>query len=262
MDNHSISAAIIAQDEAANIARCLDSLVGVVDEIVVIDSGSNDDTETICRNYPQVRFLSVAWRGFGAQKQAAVDACQHDRILSLDADECLSEELTASILALRETGFDPERAYYLKRLNNYCGRWIRHCGWYPDKQLRLFDRHHCHWQDVPVHEHIVCNERVTCSVLDGDLLHYSYGSIADHVERINRYSELGAQKVAGKTALGSRAVFGGLFRFFRMYLLNRGFLDGFHGFTLCWLSGMAVFLKYAKARQISESEQRPSDNSH
>lgn len=244
-----ISATIITLNEQRNISRCLKSLAAVADEIVVVDSGSQDDTEQICREFSQVKFIHHPWPGFGKQKQKAVELATHDIILSLDADEQLSEKLIDSIQKLKREQFPQQSVFEFNRRTCCWGNWVSYCDWYPDRQKRLFHRREAHWPDKDIHESLELSPGVKVHQLDGDLLHYSYSSMHEYIEKMNHYTDLSAEEIAPKMPknLRLKVIVNPFMRFFKMYFLKRGFLDGFIGFQICFLSAMAVFLKYSKA---------------
>ena len=188
-----LSAVIITFNEQRNIGRCLDSLAGVVDEVVVVDSFSTDDTEKICRA-KGARFVQHAFEGHIEQKNWALAQAQYPHVLSLDADEALSETLRKSVLAAKSDG--GHDGYSMNRLTNYCGQWIYHSGWYPDRKLRLFDRRKAGWGGTNPHDRVEMQAGSTVSHLSGDLLHYSYYSVGEHLER-----DLGADR-QGRRDLG------------------------------------------------------------
>ena len=171
-----ISAVIITNNEEKNIERCIDSLIGVVDEIIVIDSFSTDKTEEICKS-KNVRFVQHEWEGFSKSKNFGNQLVTYDLILSLDADEALSVDLQNSLLDLKNKS-DVFEAYSLNRRTNFCGNWINHSGWYPDQKLRLWNKNRGHWEGE-IHEKIKLNNNATIEHLNGDLLHYSYHTISD-----------------------------------------------------------------------------------
>ena len=240
-----ITAVIITQNEERNIGRCLTSLQGVADEIVVVDSGSTDATERICRE-AGVRFEHHDWEGYSAQKNYATGLATCDWILSIDADEALSEELRASLTQLKQSDPDASNIYNFNRLANYCGHWIRHCGWYPDPCIRLWHVGTAQW-DGMIHEELLYAPSVKLIHLDGDLLHYSYYSVADHVQRMARYAPMGAEKayLQGKRCGPASMVFRPMWTFLRDYFLKGGFLDGSAGFVICRLSAVYTLVKYA-----------------
>lgn len=248
-----ISAVVITFNEERNIARCLQSLKGVADEIVVVDSLSTDRTEEICRSFG-TNLIKNPWPGYTEQKNYANAQASHDFILSLDADEALSEELRKSILKEKEKGLAP--AYEMNRMTNYCGHWIRHGSWYPDRQLRLFNKTKGRWEGEKIHERFVTGEGEKPRRLGGDLLHYSYYTIAEHVDQANRFTTLTAEVAftKGKRASLPRILLSPVFRFIRDYIFRLGFLDGYHGFLVAQISANATFLKYIKLRQMHHQQ--------
>lgn len=252
-----ISAVIITLNEEKNIARCLDSLQGIADEIVIVDSGSTDDTANICASF-NVKWIDQPWLGYGKQKNVAADAASHEWVLSLDADEALSDELRESILAFKNTDSPSHDAYSLNRRTNYCGQWIYHCGWYPDKKIRLWRKGTAHWTTPRVHETIALEPNVSVAHLTGDLLHYTYYSLSEHVAVANKYTTLVAEEMAarGRKTSWFKIFFNPPFCFFRDYFLRRGFLDGYYGFVICMVATFSTFLKYAKLKQINDAAKK------
>lgn len=248
-----LSAVIITKNEEKNIGRCITSLQEVADEIIVVDSFSTDKTKEICEQY-KLRFEQRAFKDYSDQKNYANKIASHNFILSIDADEALSEQLKTSILKMKE-GTDIE-AFYCHRLTNYCGQWIHHSGWYPDTKLRLFDRRKAQWQGK-IHETITLNTNKT-SLLQGDLLHYSFYSISDHSRTINKFSELAAKDLfaKGKRTNIFKILFAPFFTFFKSYLLKKGILDGYYGFVIAIMSSYYSFLKYAKLFSYTKSPQK------
>ena len=248
-----ISAVIITLNEEKNIGRCIDSLQGIADEILVVDSFSTDRTESICKE-KKVRFVQNKWEGYVRQKNYANNLAVYKYILSLDADEALSDQLKESILEVKKNwSFD---SYGMNRLTNYCGKWIRHCGWYPDCKLRLFDREKGQWEGHLIHEGINMNQGASNKLLKGALLHYSYYSISQHMVQANHYSDLAAQALLDKNQKAGyfKLIFHPIARFLSTYFIKLGFLDGFYGFIICQLTAHATFLKYAKLRQLWKSK--------
>ena len=189
------------------------------------------------------------FKGYGAQKNMALDLASYDLVLSLDADEALSEELRRSIAVVKENPqFD---GYTMNRLNNYCGKWIRHCGWYPDRKIRLADRRKARWDDAVIHEKFMV-ESNNIQHLNGDLLHYSYQSISGHILKMDKFTDYSAKKMfdSGVKASIGRLLINPSLMFLKMYFIKTGFLDGFYGFTISVVSAHATFLKYAKLRQL------------
>jgi glycosyltransferase involved in cell wall biosynthesis len=253
MQNIRLSVVIITFNEERNIARCLDSVQGVADEIIVIDSFSSDQTEAICLRYPNLRFIRRAWtKHYADAKNAAADAASGDYVLSLDADEALSDELKRSMMKMKQQpDFD---IFMIHRLTNYCGQWIRHCGWYPEKLIRIWKKDAARWQGK-VHETLLLHSP-KIGFLKGDLLHYSFYSVSDHLQKIAYYTDLMAQQEIekGKKASFLKLYLSPLFKFLKSYFMQLGFLDGYQGFVICWLSGVATFAKYVKVRELEKNK--------
>jgi glycosyltransferase involved in cell wall biosynthesis len=245
-----ITAVVITLNEERNIARCMESLDGVAEDIVVVDSGSTDGTRRIAEERG-ARVFSHDWEGYGAQKNFGNAQARHSYILSVDADEALSDELRRSILARKQTGLDG--VYGFARMANYCGQWIRHGGWYPNRKIRLFPRDIARWCGEPVHESLHFGGNPAVTWLEGDLLHYSYYTFEEHRERARAYARLGAQKVraAGQSRLWWRSTAGPSLRFLKMYIWELGFLDGLAGYRIARTAASEVRMKYMLARGLS-----------
>jgi glycosyltransferase involved in cell wall biosynthesis len=245
-----LSVVIITFNEERNIERCLQSVMDISDDILIVDSNSNDKTEEICKNFP-VRFISQPWLGFSEQKNIGNQLAKNNWILSIDADEALSKELKDSIKEL-ETPDERNIAFEVKRLTNYCGKWIRHCSWYPDKKLRLWNKNFAKWQgDIHESLHFSENpEKLVC--LHGDLLHYSYFSIRQHFEKINSYTDILSKNMLekGKKANMATAIVKSIWSFLRCYIFWLGFLDGYYGFVISCFSSQSSFLKYLKLIEL------------
>jgi len=248
-----ISAVIITYNEEINIGRCLDSVRTVADEIVVVDSYSTDKTEEICRKMGVI-FLQHPFQGHIEQKNYAVSRAGHQHVLSLDADEVLSEKLIQSIQAAKQRWqFD---GYSFNRLTNYCGQWIRYSGWYPDTKLRLWDKRQGRWGGVNPHDRVIMDEQSRVGHLTGDLYHYSYRTIKDHIEQINRFYEIAARAAHGDgrhVNLLLDIVMNPLLTFFKKYILKLGILDGYAGFMIAIHTAYGKFLKYIKLRELDRS---------
>lgn len=242
-----ISAAIITYNEERNIARALESL-RCCDEIVVVDSGSTDRTVELATKLG-ARVLDLAWRGYAGQKNYASECCQNDWVLSLDADEALSEALEAEIWQIKKNGpeFD---AYTMPRLAQYLGRWILHSGWYPDRKIRLFDRRHAKWVGNFVHESVAVDGRV--GHLNANILHFTCSSLSEHLRTLDRYTTLAAEQlVSQKAEIGWKELaLDPAWTFFRTYFVQRGFLDGYEGLAIAYMAAFYNFLKYAKAKNM------------
>lgn len=243
-----ISVVIITFNEERNIARCLDSVAEIADEIVVVDSFSKDRTKEICSNYPLVRFIENPFGGHIEQKNFALDQAKFDCVLSLDADEALSEDLKNAILEVKQNmQFD---AYQFNRLSNYCGDWIRHGSWYPDVKLRLFDRKKVRWQGINPHDKAELIVPGTVKHLKGDLFHYTYYTVDEHTRKLDYFSTLAAEAYfeKGKKAGIFQLLVNPSFAFFRDYILRMGFLDGYSGWLIARLTAFYTLQKYAKLR--------------
>ena len=248
-----ISAIIITLNEQRNILRCLQSLAGVADEIIVVDSGSTDATPDICRQ-AGVRFLHHDWEGYDRQKNFANSLASRPWTLSIDADEALSAELRESLTRMKQQGLAPGTVYSVNRLTNYCGRWIRHCGWYPDARIRLWQTGTASWNGE-VHEELLFSSPVTQATLKGDLLHYSYYSVAEHAQRTVKYATMAGEKAfhQGQRYNGGLAL-KTLWTFLRCYLLRLGLLDGKAGYTVSKISSFYTLIKYARLRELTLQE--------
>ncbi len=249
--NNGLSVVIITYNEEKNIARCLESVKDLADEILVVDSFSTDATEEICARF-NVTFTKHAFAGHIEQKNYAALLATYDWVLSLDADEALTPELKESIgKALENPQF---KAYKMNRLTYYCGRWIRHCGWYPDAKARLWNRHSGAWGGINPHDRWELYQRnEQYGKLKGDLLHYSYYSPSDHLKQIEYFTEIAAKAEAatGSTPSLLKVILGPGVKFIKSYFFQLGFLDGYHGFVICRLSAMASFIKYVKTRMYA-----------
>jgi glycosyltransferase involved in cell wall biosynthesis len=248
-----ISAVIITYNEEKNIDRCLDSVRAVADEIVVVDSYSTDNTKEICSRI-KVNFLQHHFEGHIEQKNFALNCAGYEHVLALDADEVLSEKLIQSIqTAKKNWQFD---GYCFNRLTNYCGKWIRHSGWYPDTKLRLWDKSKGGWGGVNPHDRVMLDEKSRVCHLPGDLYHYSYHTIKDHIEQINSFSEIASRAAYAEgrqASLWLDIVMNPLLTFFKKYFLKLGILDGYQGFMIAIHTAYGKFLKYIKLRELIKS---------
>lgn len=251
-----LSVVIITLNEERNIGRCIDSLSGIADEIIIVDSGSTDKTETICRSNG-VKFIQHSFEGYASQKNFAIDQCTSEYILSLDADEALSPELKNSILALKKNW--EKDGYSFNRLTNYCGKWIHHCGWYPDHKLRLIKKDKGRWIGSYLHERLELNDPNNSGRLHGDLLHYSYYTIEGHLNQLNKFTEIAAlgDYNEGKRSSLIHILLKPAFRFIRDYFFHLGILDGYYGFVICKISSYASYIKYVKLYEI-QKRKRPN----
>ncbi len=248
-----ISATVITFNEEKNIGRCLDSLAGVADEIVVVDSYSTDRTAEICSRY-DIRFVQNEFPGHIQQKNFAVSLTSHPLVLSLDADEVLSPELRSSILHAKENWkYD---GYYFQRLNNYCGEWIRHTSWYPDFKLRLWDKRKGRWGGLNPHDKVEMESGSEISRMKGHLEHYSYSSVSEHITRVNRYSDIAARAYheKGITSGTFKVIFNPLWKLFREIVVKTGFMQGYYGIVISVILSFETFLKYVKLKQLQNSK--------
>lgn len=242
-----LSVTIITFNEERNIGRCIESVLPVADDIVVIDSNSSDRTKEICERYG-VNFIIKPWQNYSVSRNNGAAIAKHDWILALDADEALSPELVDSINKLKQGTALPFCKF--KRLTNYCGKWIHHCGWYPDIKSRIYDRTRANYQGV-IHEQLnPIPEKFI--LLKGDLFHYSYYSIEEHIAQLNRFTTLTAKTAfdKGKSSNLFFITFAPLFKFVKSYLLQLGFLDGYYGLVVCTISAHATFYKYLKLKML------------
>ena len=251
-----ISAVIITFNEEKNIGRCLESLQGIVDEIVVVDSFSKDKTKEICESY-NVKFVEHKFDGHIEQKNWAITQASFPHVLSLDADEALDESLKKSILEAKSNWqFD---AYSMNRLTNYCGKWIHHCGWYPDVKLRLWDSSKGEWGgDNPHDKYELADKSSPTKHLKGDILHYSYYTLEDHYKQVNYFTDIlsKAQFKRGKKAPLITMLMSPIVKFNKDYIIKLGILDGKAGFTICRISAYATFLKYKKLRAFYQEAKK------
>ncbi len=240
-----ISVVICTKNEEWNIERCLQAVERIADEVIVVDSYSTDATEKICRGFAKVRFYQTEWQGYSQTKNYANSLATGDYILSLDADEVLSSEIQNEILRLKP---QLNGIYSINRLTNYCGQWIKYSGWFPDRHNRLFPRGRAEWEG-DIHERLRTQHSLPVTPLKGLVYHYSYYSVEEHIERIERYSSLGARQLLKKNKrfLLPSCFINPISRFLKCYIFKLGFLDGRYGFVIATLSARAVFLKYYKA---------------
>lgn len=240
-----LTVAIITFNEERNIARCLDSVKEIADEILVVDSFSTDKTEEICKDY-NVRFLKNPFKGHIEQKNFALQCSAHDYVLSLDADEALSPELLEQVKKVKaDCKYD---GYEFHRLTNYNGFWVRHCGWYPDTKLRLVKKEKAEWRGKNPHDILRMKNDEAVGFLKGDLLHYSYETISSHIQQTDKFTTIAARAAFSDGVRSSRfkIVTRPLLKFLRDYFFKRGFLDGRYGFIICCINSLSALLKYSK----------------
>jgi len=249
-----LSVVIITLNEEKNMARCLSSVKEIADEIVVIDSFSTDKTEEISSQFG-ARFIKNKFEGHIEQKNYAITQAKYQHILSLDADEALSDELLVSIKAVKEN-FEAD-GYYFNRLSNYCGKWIKHGRWYPDRKLRLWDSTKGSWQGQNPHDKFMMQQGSKTAHLKGDLLHYTVYNISQHILQIHKFTDLSAKAdfKRGKKANLLKILFKPTFKFFSDYFLRFGFLDGYYGLVIAILGAQYKFNHLIKLKNLQDNKQ-------
>ncbi len=245
-----LSVIVITKNEAENIRACLES-VKWAEEVIVVDSGSSDSTVQICRQLG-AQVYEHDWPGFGIQKNRALSYATNDWVFSIDADERVTPELKAQLIKAMEGG--SEDGFYLPRLSQFCGRFIRHSGWYPDYVLRLFRRSKGRFSDDMVHERVILDG--ASGRLSSPLLHYSYLNEADVRRKTEQYAKAGAMQMLnkGKTATFADAPLRAGWAFIRTYFLRLGFMDGTAGFNVALMNFRTTFLKYRILKQLCSAQ--------
>jgi len=251
-----LSATVITFNEEEKIGRCLQSLKNIADEIVVVDSLSTDRTKEICLGH-QVTFIEQSFLGYIEQKNFALSKASHLQVICLDADEALSDELKRSILLEKEKGF-PASAYTMNRLNYYCGQWIKHGTYYPDRKLRLFTRSKGKWGGQNPHDKIMMEQGVTVQQLEGDLLHYTYRSVKEHRHQMERFSTIAAKALfdKGKPASWFKLAINPAWAFMKGYIIKGGFLDGKAGFRIARYTALQSYWKYLKLIRLYKEKNK------
>jgi glycosyltransferase involved in cell wall biosynthesis len=250
-----LSVCVITHNEEANIGRTLDSVRGVANEIIVVDSHSTDSTVALAKSRGAIVFAED-WKGFAAQKNSAIEKASGDWILSLDADEQVSAELAESILALKSGVSAPEfNGYFMARRNLYLNKWIKRAGYYPDRKLRLIKREFAKFELRAVHEDVKMAGNT--GILNGDLIHHAYTNLESFIDAANRYSSLGAQMVVDERRVGFSVVnivFRPAINFLYRYFLRGGFLDGREGLLVNLTHASYVSWKFSKAWELSKNK--------
>jgi len=248
-----LSVIIISLNEERNIGRCLASLKGLADEILVLDSFSIDKTKEIAESYG-AKVIQKEFEGYVKARRDVESMAENDFIFAIDSDEALSEKLFNSIFELKKNW--KKAGYFIARKTNYCGTWISHSGWYPDRKLRLYKRGSGKWTGKYVHEKFILFSGQKKGKLKGDLLHYSYYSIQDHWDRTEKYAHLAALELfeKGNKTSGFQAYFKTIVRFLRDFIKNLGFLDGNKGFTICKINAWGTFQKYNKLQELNQNQ--------
>ncbi|RYG05783.1 MAG: glycosyltransferase family 2 protein [Chitinophagaceae bacterium] len=253
-----LSVVIITYNEEEHIGDCISSVTAVADEIIVLDCFSTDKTVEIARS-KGATVHKEKWRGYIEQKNRALEFANYDYVLSLDADEMLDQRLLDSIITAKKNF--SHKAYQMNRRTNYCGRFIRHGQWYPDKKLRLFDKRNAAWGGLNPHDKIVLSAALPVAHLPGDILHYSYNSIEEHVAHGNKFSSIAAETLfaLGKKAYWFNIIFNPVWTFLQGYFIRMGFLDGVAGFIIAKISAQHTFLKYIKLYQLRRLADKPQE---
>lgn len=228
--NHNISAVIISFNEEKLIQQCIESILPITNDIIIVDSGSTDQTVSIA-TAAGARVFHMPWEGYGANKNFGNSKARYDWILSIDADEILDNDLANHINNIDKNS---DTIYKIKSLVNYNGKWIRHCGWYPAWKLRFFHKTIAKWNLDPVHEALIYPSGINLKELNGELLHYSYNGVEDHKTKSTKYGKLKAESWlhSGKSIGVLKRLLGPTFKFLRTYILKLGFLDGREGYII------------------------------
>ncbi len=244
-----LSAVIITFNEEEHLEKCLTSIQDVVDEIIVVDSYSTDSTITICNKF-NATVIKQEFLGYIEQKNFALKQASYDYILSLDGDEALSDQLKISIIEIKNNWI--KDGYYSNRLNNYCGQWIKHSDWYPDKKLRLFKKNAGEWKGINPHDRFEIKEDKTAGFIKGNLLHWIYSDYSEHNLKVERFSTIAAKAYykLGKKSSILKIIYRPIWAFFKAYFLRLGFLDGLNGFVICVQTYNVTFLKYIKLYRL------------
>jgi glycosyltransferase involved in cell wall biosynthesis len=250
-----ISVAVMTFNEEDNIERCLASVQGIADEILIVDSYSTDRTEELCLK-SGARFIQHPFHGYIEQRQYSIDNALHDHVLVIDADEELSEALREAILEAKKNW--TADGYTCNRLNSIAGIWIRHGSWYPDRKLRLFDRRKASVKGRNPHDKVEMEAGAKVSHLRGDLLHYTYLTVEEQIQQINRFTAIQAKGnfERGKKASWFSILFSPVFKFITNYFFKLGFLDGYYGYLVCRNMAYSTFLKHAKLKALWKDANR------
>lgn len=250
-----LSVVIITYNEEQNIARCIASVSGIADEIIVLDSFSTDNTIRIARAM-DARVFSAPFTGYASQKNKALELASHDYVLSLDADEAIDDQLR--LLIQREKyGFRYD-GYTMNRCANYCGQFIRFGTWYPDRKLRLFNRHKAIWGGLDPHDRIILEETSSIGHLKGEILHYSYHTVLEHDRQNERFSSIAAEARcrAGKSTNRLRILFNPAWAFFHDYILRLGLLNGKNGWIIARKQAHYTFSKHSKLYELMKKRKK------
>lgn len=246
-----ISGVILTFNEERNIARCIESIQSVVDEIIVVDSFSTDRTAEICQSF-NVRFEQYPFDGYIEQKNRGLSLATNDYVLSLDADEALSPELRESIIQVKQNW--THDGYTMNRLTNYCGTWIHHSGWYPDRKMRLIDRRKGKWAGMNPHDKFLPVPGATKKLIKGDILHYSYYTFAEHKAQVEKFADIASRALYQKGIRSNifKIIYKPIARFIKTYFVKAGFLDGKEGVIIACMTAKASYLRYLKLYHLGK----------
>jgi glycosyltransferase involved in cell wall biosynthesis len=247
-----ISAVIISFNEENDIRRCIESVIGLADEVFVLDSYSTDRTELICREY-DIRFEQHAFDGYVLQKNRSLKMASHDYVLSLDADEALSEEAQGEVERVKKEWVHD--GYYFNRRNSYCGKWMRHTSWYPDRKLRFFDRRKAEWTGIDPHDEIRMNSGSTTARLAGDILHWTVRTEEEFRKKMEQFARISAKSSFDRSIKPpGLPIIHSVWRWFSEYCIKLGFLDGKAGWQVARFTALYVWRKYYYLRQLYGSQ--------
>ncbi len=248
-----ISATVITFNEEKNIGRCLQSLQNIADEIIVVDSLSTDNTKLICQSF-NVTFIEQPFLGYIEQKNFAIEQTNYPFVLSLDADEALDEILQKNLLLAKKNGL-LSNTYNMNRCTSFCGKWIKHGTWYPDKKIRLFNKNKAKWAGVNPHDKIETVTNTNCTYLQGDILHYSYNNLEEVIAQANKFTSIQAKAMfeQGKRATALNLFINPSIAFINGYIFKKGFLDGMDGFILAKTIAWQTRMKYAKLLHLQKN---------
>jgi glycosyltransferase involved in cell wall biosynthesis len=250
------SCVIITFNEERHLEKCLKSLVGIVDEIVVVDSLSTDNTKAICQKY-NVVFIEQAFLGYLEQKNFACSKATGDYIVSLDGDEALSKKLQEEILNLKNSVNSLEDGYVVSRLNNYCGQWIKYSNWYPDKRLRIFKSGSGQWKGGNPHDYFELYSGKTSKFINADILHWAYDTNTEHYLKVDNFTTIAANSYVrnSKKKIGILTIIlNPIWKFIKNYFIKKGVLDGLNGLIICAFASFGTFLKYIKIRELQQNK--------
>lgn len=248
-----LSVVIITKNEAHIIGNTLQSLQGITDDFIIVDSGSTDNTIEICNNFG-AKIIRTTWDGYGPNKNKGIDAAKYNWILNLDADEAIDGQLKAAILQLELK--DENTVYNFKFKNYFCNKWIRYGEWSGDTHIRLFNRNKIRWNNAAVHEGLTITNDTKKVMLPGNILHYTTQNIDEYISKTIAYAKLNATKyhVQGRQASFFKLRISPGLTFFQHYILQLGFLDGWEGYLIAKTTAWYTFLKYSFLKELNNSK--------